>query len=57
MLVLLYKLHKRSEEAIYESISSDNPCYAEPTAIATTQNTGISVQENLGYKKLTLKTT
>lgn len=51
------KLHKKSEEAIYESITSDKPCYVEPTAIATTQNTGISVQENLAYKKLTLKTT
>ena len=51
------KLHKRSEEAFYESITSDKPRYAEPTVIATTQNTGISVQENLAYKKLTPKTT
>ena len=44
------KLHKKSEVAIYENVSSEKTHYAEPTAIATTQNTGFSMQENPAYK-------
>ena len=50
-------LHKKSEEIIYENVTSDKPRYAEPTAIVKTQNTGISVQENPAYKKVKTKTT